>query len=117
VAAEYAKGHATEIGAIGALGVAEQALGGVLGRLLATVEAYPDLKADQNMRELSEELASTENRVGFARQAFNDAALDYNNAAQQFPTNIIAGVFNFKEAGMLKSTESEEERKTLRVQF
>lgn len=117
VAANYARTHTTELGAIGALGVAEQALGGVLGRLLATVEAYPDLKADQNMRELSEELASTENRIGFARQAFNDAALDYNNAAQQFPTNVVAGVFNFKEAGMLKSTESEEERKTLRVQF
>jgi len=117
VAADFARTHATEIGAIGALGVAEQTLGGVLGRLMATVEAYPDLKADKNMRELSEELASTENRVGFARQAFNDAALDYNNAAQQFPTNILAGLFRFKEAAMLQSTTSDEERKTLRVQF
>jgi len=97
--------------------VAEQTLGGTLGRLMAVVENYPELKADQTLRELSEELTSTENRVAFARQAFNDAALDYNNAAQQFPTTLIAGLFGFKEAGMLQSTTQDVERQPVRVQF
>jgi LemA protein len=70
-------------------------LGGALGRLLAVAEAYPELKADQTMRELSEELASTENRIGFARQAYNDHVLEFNDAAAQFPTLIVARLFNF----------------------
>lgn len=102
---------------VGALAVAEQALDGSLARLMAVVENYPELKADETLRELSEELTSTENRIAFARQAFNDAALDYNNAAQQFPTNLVAGVFGFKEAGMLQSTTHEAERQAVRVQF
>lgn len=116
-AAEHVRMRPTSAGSVGALGVAEQALEGTLARLMAVVENYPELKADQTLRELSEELTSTENKVAFARQAFNDAALDYNNAAQQFPTNLIARLFGFKEAGMLQSTTSDEERKTLRVQF
>ncbi|PPE69604.1 LemA family protein [Caldimonas thermodepolymerans] len=116
-AADHARAKPTDAGAIGALVVAEQTLGGTLGRLMAVVENYPELKADQTLRELSEELTSTENRVAFARQAFNDAALDYNNAAQQFPTTLIAGLFGFKEAGMLQSTTQDVERQPVRVQF
>jgi LemA protein len=116
-AADNVRAKPTNAGSVGALAIAEQALEGTLARLMAVVENYPELKADQTLRELSEELTSTENKVAFARQAFNDAALDYNNAAQQFPTNFIARLFGFKEAGMLQSTTSDEERKTLRVQF
>ncbi|PPE66351.1 LemA family protein [Caldimonas caldifontis] len=116
-AADHVRARPTNAGSVGALAIAEQALEGTLARLMAVVENYPELKADQTLRELSEELTSTENKVAFARQAFNDAALDYNNAAQQFPTNLIARLFGFKEAGMLQSTTSDEERKTLRVQF
>jgi LemA protein len=88
-----------------------------MSRLMAVVEAYPELKADQTLRELSEELTSTENKIGFARQVFNDSTLDYNNAAQQFPTNIMAGVFGFREAAMLQATTSDAERAPVRVQL
>ncbi|NKE66521.1 LemA family protein [Ramlibacter sp. RBP-2] len=100
-----------------ALGAAEGTLGSALGRLMVVAEAYPQLKADQTMRELSEELTSTENRVGFARQAYNDAVLDFNNGTGQFPANLIAGVFGFAPAAMLQSTQSEQERQAPRVQF
>jgi LemA protein len=116
-AADQVRAKPADAGAIGALAVAEQALGGSLGRLMAVVENYPELKADQTLRELSEELTSTENKIAFSRQAFNDAALDYNNAAQQFPTSAVAGLFGFKEAGMLQSTTQDVERQTVRVQF
>ena len=68
-----------------------------MGRLFALTESYPDLKANENMMQLTEELTSTENKVTFARQAFNDAVMTYNNAIQQFPNNMIAGYFNFEE--------------------
>lgn len=110
-----ARAAPTTAAAIGALATAETVLGGALGRLFAVAEDYPELKADQTIRDLNEELTSTENKVSFARQAFNDAVLDFNNAAQQFPANLVAGVFSFKEATMLKSTESDEERRTLRI--
>ncbi len=100
-----------------ALGTAEGALGSALGRLMVVAEAYPQLKADQTMRELSEELTSTENRVGFARQAYNDAVLEFNDGAGQFPANLVAGLFGFAPAGMLQSTGSEQERQAPRVQF
>ncbi|AOS81237.1 MULTISPECIES: LemA family protein [Hydrogenophaga] len=102
---------------ISTLSGAEQMLGGALGRLMAVVEDYPELKADQNMRELSEELSSTENRIGFARQAYNDQANDYNDAAQQFPTLIVARLFNFQPQSMLEATTSEAERQPVKVQF
>ena len=105
------------IGAIGALTGAEQVLGGALGRLFALAEAYPDLKADQTMRELSEEIASTENRVGFARQAYNDHVLAFNDAAAQFPTLLIARLFGFQVQSMLSSTASEQERQPVKVTF
>jgi len=77
---------------------AENSLGGVMGRLFALTESYPDLKANQNMMQLSEELTSTENKVTFARQAFNDSVMTYNNSLQQFPNNTVAGLFKFEEA-------------------
>ena len=76
---------------------AENSLGGVMGSLFALTESYPDLKANQNMMQLSEELTSTENKVTFARQAFNDSVMTYNNSLQQFPNNFIAGLFKFEE--------------------
>ncbi|MDP7012645.1 MAG: LemA family protein [Verrucomicrobiota bacterium] len=77
---------------------AEGTLGGVMGRLFALSEAYPDLKANQNMMQLTEELTSTENKVTFARQAFNDSVMTFNNALQVFPANMVAGMFGFNEA-------------------
>ena len=77
---------------------AEGSLGGVMGRLFALSEAYPDLKANQNMMQLTEELTSTENKGTFARQAFNDSVMTYNNALQVFPANMVAGMFGFTEA-------------------
>ena len=87
--------------AIQTLGGADAALTGALGRLLAVVEAYPDLKANQNMMQLSEEITSTENKVAFSRQAFNDAVMVFNNACQAFPSNLLAGMFGFTPAEML----------------
>jgi LemA protein len=116
-AADAARARPSDGDRITALAGAESALGGVLGRLMAVVEAYPELKADATLRELSEELAHTENRVAFARQAFNDSVLDYNNAAQQAPANLIAGVFGFKAAAPLQATANESERAPVKVQF
>jgi LemA protein len=101
--------------ALGALASAEQLLGGAMGRLFAVVENYPELKADQTLRELSEELTHTENRVGFARQAYNDHVLDYNNAASHFPTLIAARLLGFVPLEALASTASEAERQAPRV--
>src|SRR5208282_3905992 len=85
------------------LGAAEAQLGGALGRLIAVAEAYPDLKANQNMMALQEELTSTENKVSFARQAFNDSVTAFNNQRQVFPTVVIANLFNFTEASLLET--------------
>lgn len=92
----------TSAEALQKLSGAEAALNGALGRLIAVAESYPDLKANQNMMQLSEELTSTENRVAFARQAYNDSVLDYNNARETFPSSIIAGSFRFTPAAMLE---------------
>lgn len=116
-AATQARAHPEQAAGMLALGSAEGVLGGALGRLMAVAEAYPELKADQTMRELSEELQSTENRIGFARQAFNDAVLAFNDRAGQFPANLVARMLGFALAAMLESTESPEERKAPRVQF
>ena len=103
--------------AVTTLSTAEQALGGSLGRLFAVAEAYPELKADQTIRELSEELTSTENKVAFARQAFNDAVFDYNNAQGQFPAVLVARVFSFAPSAMLQATESPTGRQAVRIQM
>ncbi len=102
--------------AIEALAGAEATLGGTLGRLFALTESYPDLKANQNMMQFQEELASTENKVAFARQAFNDAVMSYNNGCQNFPNNLIANNFNFKHAAFLE-IEQEEKREVPKVSF
>ena len=101
---------------IQALGGADQALTGALGRLLAVAEAYPDLKANQNMMQVSEELTSTENKVAFSRQSFNDAVMSYNNACQVFPNNILAGAFGFQPAEMLQ-IEDPAKREAPKVSF
>ena len=93
--------------AIKDLARAEQGLGSALGRLFALSEAYPDLKANQNMMQLSEELSSTENKVAFARQAFNDAVLSFNNLCEKVPSNLVARQFDFKIAEMLKIEDVE----------
>jgi LemA protein len=99
------------------LAQAEGALGGALGRLLATFEAYPDLKANQNVASLQEELSSTENKIAFARQAYNDSVMAFNTQRETFPDNVFAGVFGFGAAELLQSTESAEERKAPKVSF
>jgi LemA protein len=98
------------------LGTAEAGLGGVLGRLFAVSEAYPDLKADQNMMQLTEELTTTENKIAFSRQAYNDSVLAYNNKREVFPNNIFAGIFGFVEAALFE-TESPAEREAPKVRF
>lgn len=98
------------------LGAAEGGLGSVLGRLFALSEAYPDLKANQNMMQLSEELTTTENKVAFSRQAYNDSVLAYNNQREVFPNNIFAGMFGFAEAALFE-LESPAEREAPKVQF
>ena len=99
------------------LGQAEGALTGVLGRMFALAESYPDLKANQNMLALQEELTSTENKVAFARQAFNDSVMEYNTRRESFPDSIFAGMFGFSAAELLQATESAEERKAPQVKF
>ncbi len=95
---------------------AENVLTQTLGRLFALSEAYPDLKANQNMAQLSEELTSTENKVAFARQAYNDAVMGYNNKREVFPSSLVAGAFNFQEAPLLE-IESPQKREAVKVSF
>ncbi len=102
--------------AIQQLAGAEGALSGALGRLFALAEAYPDLKANRNMMQLSEELTSTENKVSFARQAFNDAVMGYNNKREMFPGSVIAGMFSFQPAQLL-DIESPGKREVPKVSF
>lgn len=102
--------------AISALAAAETTLGGTLGRLFALVENYPDLKASTNMMQFQEELTSTENKIAFARQAFNDAVLNYNNARENFPGNLVAGQFGFNRAEFLE-IDGEDKREVPQVSF
>ncbi len=95
---------------------AEGALTGAMGRLFAVMEAYPDLKADTQMSQVMEELTSTENKIAFARQAYNDAVTTYNTQREVFPSNLIAGTFNFNEAQLFE-VKVEEEREAVKVQF
>lgn len=103
-------------GGMQALMAAEGGLGASLGRLFAVSEGYPDLKANQNMMQLSEELTSTENKVGFSRQSYNDAVTIYNTQRETFPTNIIAGMFNFGEAVLFEVSDPSE-REAVKVEF
>ncbi|PBS13198.1 hypothetical protein CMZ82_06180 [Lysobacteraceae bacterium NML93-0792] len=96
-----AKADPGDPAAMAQLAQSQGMLNSALGRLLAVSEAYPDLKASQNMMQLTEELTSTENRVAFARQAYNDSVMAYNNRREVFPSSVVAGMFNFKEAALL----------------
>ena len=96
-----AKASPGDPAAMAELSRSQGALDGMLGRLMAVVEAYPDLKANQNMMQLSEELTSTENRVAFARQAYNDSVMAYNNKREVFPSSLVAGNFGFRPAALL----------------
>jgi LemA protein len=116
-AAQRAAAAPGDPAAMTGLAQAEGALGGALGRLLAVFEAYPDLKANQNVLQVQEELTSTENKVAFARQSYNDAVMTYNTRRESFPDNIVAGMFAFKEAMLLEATESKEERQAPKVKF
>jgi LemA protein len=116
-ASEVVRSKPANAAAVVALATAEQALEGSLGRLFAVAEAYPELKADETIRELSEELTSTENKVAFSRQAYNDAVLDYNNAQGQFPAMLIASAFSFAPSAMLRATQNDAERDTVRIQL
>ncbi len=111
-----AKADPANAHAIKELGASEGTLTSALGRLFALSEAYPDLKANQNMMQFQEELASTENKVAFARQAFNDTVLQYNNSAQNFPNNVVAGFFSFELASFLE-IEAPEKRDVPEVSF
>ena len=113
---DAAKADPSNAAAIQQLGESEGALGAALGRLFALSEAYPDLKANENMMQFQEELTSTENKVAFSRQAFNDAVLGYNNKAENFPNNIIAGMFRFELASFLE-IDSPEKREVPDVDF
>jgi LemA protein len=106
----------TDPAAMRRLAEAEQGLNGALGRLFALAEAYPDLKANQNMMQLSEELTTTENKVAFARQAYNDSVMDYNTLRESFPNNYVAGWFAFRAAELLE-IEDESKREVPKVSF
>ena len=113
---DAAKVDPSNAAAMQQLGKSEGALGAALGRLFALSEAYPDLKANENMIQFQEELTTTENKVAFSRQAFNDSVLSYNNQAENFPNNIIAGMFNFELASFLE-IEAPEKREVPDVNF
>jgi LemA protein len=116
-AAQRAAAAPGDAGAMQGLAQAEGALGGALGRLLAVFEAYPDLKANQSIMVLQEELSSTENKIAFARQAYNDSVMQYNTRRESFPDNVFAGMFGFGAAELLQATESAGERSAPKVSF
>lgn len=115
-AARTAAGRPEDGSAIAALSAAEGTLAGTLGRFFALAEAYPDLKANQTMQQLMEEMTSTENKVAFARQFFNDAVMSYNNQREQFPNMFIAGPFGFHPAEQLQ-IQNQEAREAVKVKF
>jgi LemA protein len=116
-AAQKADAKPGDAAAMQGLAQAEGQLGGALGRLMAVFEAYPDLKANQNVLQVQEELTSTENKVAFARQAYNDTVMEYNTSRETFPNVIFAGMFGFAEATLLEATKSEAEREMPKVSF
>jgi len=114
-----AKASPGDPAAMAELANSQGVLNGALGRLMAVAEAYPDLKANQNMMQLSEELTSTENKVAFARQAFNDSVMSYNNRREVFPSSVVAGMFQFAPAALLEipAAEQAQVRAAPKVQF
>ena len=114
-----AKASPGDPSAMAELASSQGLLNGALGRLMAVAEAYPDLKANQNMMQLSEELTSTENKVAFARQAFNDSVMSYNNRREVFPSSVVAGMFQFAPAALLEiqAADQAQVRAAPKVQF
>lgn len=115
-AAQAASSAPGDPDAMGNLAAAESSLKGAMSRLMVVVERYPELKANENMMALQEELTSTENKVSFARQAYNDAAMTYNTKREVFPNNIFAGMFGFREAKLFEVADATE-REAPKVQF
>ena len=115
-ASKAAAANPADAAAMQGLLSAESGLGGALSRLMVVSEQYPDLKANQNMMQLTEEMTSTENKISFARQAYNDAVTSFNTARERFPTNLIAGLFNFAEAALFQ-VEVAAEREAPKVKF
>jgi LemA protein len=115
-AAKAAAANPGDAAAMKSLGAAETGLGGTLSRLMMVSESYPDLKANQNMMQLSEELTSTENKISFARQAYNDSVMTYNTDREVFPSNLIAGMFNFGPAELFV-IDKPEQKEAPKVQF
>lgn len=114
-AADRARESPVDGGRIAALAAADAALSGALGRLLAVVEAYPELRADATLRDLSEELGHTENRIAFARQAFNDQVMGYNIELESFPASLVGTLCGFRRANTLRATASAQERHAVPV--
>lgn len=115
-ASQAAASNPGDATAVKSLITAEAGLGGALSRLMVVAEQYPDLKANQNMMQLTEELTSTENKISFARQAYNDSVMGYNTAREVFPNNIIAGMFNFAPAELFV-IDKPEQREAPKVSF
>jgi LemA protein len=115
-ASKAAAANPADAAAMKGLLSAESGLGGALSRLMVVSEQYPDLKANQNMMQLTEEMTSTENKISFARQAYNDAVTSFNTTRERFPTNLIAGMFNFAEAALFQ-VEVAAEREAPKVKF
>jgi LemA protein len=115
-ASQAAAANPADAGAVKNLLSAETGLAGAMSRLMVVSEQYPDLKANQNMMQLTEEITSTENKISFARQAYNDSVMTYNTARESFPTNILAGMFNFSEAQLFQ-IENAAERAAPQVKF
>jgi len=114
-ASERVVSHPGKVDAVIALAAAEQTLGNTLGHFFVLVEAYPELKTEQTVRELIEELTSTESQVGFSRQAYNDAVLDYNHAQSQFPAMLVARLFGFAPSAALQASATSAERQAVRI--
>jgi LemA protein len=110
------RSQAMDATTVGEKARAEGLLGGALGQLQIAVEAYPDLKANQNFLSLQEELTSTENKISFARQSYNDQVLFYNNKIQMFPSNLVAGMFSFREKEFFE-LEDKSEKEVPKVDF
>ncbi len=115
-ASKAAAAHPEDAAAVQGVMQADGALTGALGKFFALAESYPDLKANTSMNQVMEELATTENKVAFARQAFNDAVMAYNTYREQFPKNIVANNFGFKEAALFE-VDAPEVRQAVRVSF
>jgi LemA protein len=116
-AGQRAAANPGETSAMNDLNKAEAQLSGSLGRMFALAEAYPDLKANQTMAGLQEELTSTENKISFARQAYNDSVTSYNSKRESFPGNVFAGMFGFTPAQLLETVEAPEQRQAPKVSF